>query len=325
MSSAKETITVRSQDKQHPKVFVSHSGLDKARFVLRFAEKLRAVGIDAWLDKWEMLPGDSLVDKVIGKGLKDADAIIIVISQNSIESKWAREEMNAGFIKRIESNCRLIPVIIDECDVPSALKSTLWERIPDINDYAPAFDRIVAAVFGKTEKPPLGPIPGYSRSALPAVSGLEIIDKLVLKCAGDKVVKSTDKSEVVNVKEVCQSLEQADVTEDQVLESIEVLEEQGYLQSRGHWWFQLSHFGLSQYLGTFLERFDDCYQSICSQIVNSGRETDTEIADVERISRPIVQHVIHDLENRGQVIASKTNSGYRIVDITAGFKRAMRG
>ena len=37
-----------------PKVFVSHAGEDKDRFVLGFATRLRAKGIDAWLDKCEM-------------------------------------------------------------------------------------------------------------------------------------------------------------------------------------------------------------------------------------------------------------------------------
>lgn len=35
----------------HPKVFVSHASEDKERFVTEFATKLRAKGVDAWLDK----------------------------------------------------------------------------------------------------------------------------------------------------------------------------------------------------------------------------------------------------------------------------------
>ncbi|MCQ9427586.1 toll/interleukin-1 receptor domain-containing protein, partial [Pseudomonas sp. LJDD11] len=53
-----------------PKVFVSHASEDKDRFVLDFAKQLRANGIDAWLDKWEMLPGDSLVTKIFDEGIK---------------------------------------------------------------------------------------------------------------------------------------------------------------------------------------------------------------------------------------------------------------
>jgi len=53
-----------------PKVFLSHASEDKKRFVLEFAAKLRQQGIDAWLDKWEMSPGDSLIDKIFEEGIK---------------------------------------------------------------------------------------------------------------------------------------------------------------------------------------------------------------------------------------------------------------
>ena len=46
-----------------PKVFISHASEGKARFVTAFATKLRENGVDAWLDRWEMLPGHSIVDK----------------------------------------------------------------------------------------------------------------------------------------------------------------------------------------------------------------------------------------------------------------------
>jgi hypothetical protein len=49
---------------EHPRVFLSHASEDKARFVVPFADGLRARGLDVWVDRWEMLPGDSLVAKI---------------------------------------------------------------------------------------------------------------------------------------------------------------------------------------------------------------------------------------------------------------------
>lgn len=68
-----------------PKVFVSHASEDKDRFVLDFATRLRASGIDVWLDKWEMLPGDSLIDKIFEDGVKNANAVIVVLSSFSVK------------------------------------------------------------------------------------------------------------------------------------------------------------------------------------------------------------------------------------------------
>ena len=114
---------------ENPKVFVSHASEDKERFVLDFAKKLRSVGIDAWLDKWEMLPGDSLVDKIFEEGIKEADSFIVVLSINSINKPWVREELNTAIVKRISDRTKIIPIVLDNVEVPECLKSTLYEPI----------------------------------------------------------------------------------------------------------------------------------------------------------------------------------------------------
>ena len=74
-----------------PKVFISHASEDKDRFVLGLATKLRDSGVDAWLDKWEMLPGDSLVDKIF-----EADG----------EDAGCRRGSRAGDQERVRGECR---------------------------------------------------------------------------------------------------------------------------------------------------------------------------------------------------------------------------
>ena len=138
------------------RVFISHASEDKERFVLGFATRLREHGIDAWVDAWEILPGDSLVDKIFEEGIKNARAMIVILSNNSIDKSWVREELNAGFLKRLSGKCRLIPVVIDECELPEALRSTVWQRIPDLADYEEEFQRIMDSIYGRTQKPPLG-------------------------------------------------------------------------------------------------------------------------------------------------------------------------
>src|SRR2546423_5840391 len=119
----------------NPKVFVSHASEDKERFVLDFATKLRAKGIDAWLDKWEILPGDSLIDKIFEEGIKTAQAVIVVLSKYSVNKPWVKEELNAAVVKKINGISKLIPVVIDDCEVPEALRSTVWVRIGDLSNF----------------------------------------------------------------------------------------------------------------------------------------------------------------------------------------------
>jgi hypothetical protein len=115
---------------QNPKAFVSHSCEDNERFVIAFSERLRAKGIDAWLDFWEMLPGDSLIEKIWNEGLKNCDVFIVVLSINSIGSKWVREELNTGIVKRIEDNTKLIAIRLDTCEVPEPLRNRIWMIFP---------------------------------------------------------------------------------------------------------------------------------------------------------------------------------------------------
>jgi hypothetical protein len=93
-----------------PKAFISHAGEDRERFVKQFAIRLRAKGVDAWASFWEINPGGSLVDKIFDEGLKDCQAFIVVLSQNSVNRPWVREELDAGMVRKIESKTRMIAV-----------------------------------------------------------------------------------------------------------------------------------------------------------------------------------------------------------------------
>lgn len=176
----KNSLEPDSDDK--PKVFVSHASEDKERFVIEFAAKLRAKGIDAWLDKWEILPGDSLVDKIFEEGLKNARAVIVVLSKNSVLKPWVKEELNSAVIKRINGVSKLIPVMIEECAVPEALSSIVWERITDLKNYDAELERIVMSIYNRQDKPVIGSPPAYVRnSVMNFLSGVTRVDNLVFK------------------------------------------------------------------------------------------------------------------------------------------------
>src|SRR5260370_38542650 len=107
-----------------PKVFVSHASEDRARFVLGFATKLLENGIDAWLDKWEMHPGDSLVDKIFEVGIGGAEAVFIFFLQNWIWKTWVGEEMKYTVVERVKTGHKNIPILIYGFSVPKTLQIT---------------------------------------------------------------------------------------------------------------------------------------------------------------------------------------------------------
>jgi hypothetical protein len=160
-----------------PKVFISHASEDKDHFVLRFATQLRAKGIDAWYDAWEIKAGDSIVDKIWEEGIKNAQAFVIVVSSSSITKKWVREELNSAMVRRIEKSCQVIPVVIDNCEVPEALRHLRWVKIKQLSSYEGELSEIVSAIFGTSSKPAIGsPPPHVTTSVLNCLPTLTKID-----------------------------------------------------------------------------------------------------------------------------------------------------
>lgn len=54
--------------------------------------------------------------------------------------------------------------MLDDVDVPEALRSTVWRTIEDVSSYDTEFDAILHAIFGKSQRPPLGNPPAYATS-----------------------------------------------------------------------------------------------------------------------------------------------------------------
>jgi hypothetical protein len=78
-----------------PSVFLSHSSQDKP-FVRQLADHLRQhPQITVWLDEREISPGANIVDK-IAEGL-DSDFVLLILSPNSINSNWVKEEWTDAF------------------------------------------------------------------------------------------------------------------------------------------------------------------------------------------------------------------------------------
>lgn len=104
----------------HPKVLISHASEDKDRFVLAFAEALRKNGIDSWVDRWEMRPGDSFVDKIFEEGIASASVVVVILSKFSINKPWVSQELDSAFVRKVNNGTKFIPVILDDCKIPVA-------------------------------------------------------------------------------------------------------------------------------------------------------------------------------------------------------------
>ena len=178
-----------------PRAFLSHSSLDKDRFAVGFAERLRAAGIDVWLDDWELRPGDSLMDRIFDQGLGQADVFVIVLSVNSIESPWVREELNNAAVRRIEGHCRVVPVVLDGIEVPEVLRDTVYQPVADCSSYDDEFGRIVDGILNRTAgPPPVGKLPTYAlQNHLPGDNGLTPASRFMLAKMAELMAADPDR------------------------------------------------------------------------------------------------------------------------------------
>jgi hypothetical protein len=315
----------------HPKVFVSHASEDKERFVTEFATKLRANGVDAWLDKWEMLPGDSLVDKIFEEGLKDAQAVIIVLSNFSIKKPWVREELNAGIVSKLSKGTKIIPIVLDSCDVPESLTSTLWESISDLNDYDASFKRVLSSIFGTTDKPALGKAPAHTSSVYHEIGGLTKADNLILKESCECIIGNGHG--MVDPDSLFGSGDELGFSRFEIKDCIEILEQNGYLDVTRYMGggvnsymchYSVTTYGLENYVQSYITDYSETLDKTVSLIVNEGIDNNRSIQ--EKTSKPImiINHILNVLESNDHIKSIKTLDGtFLISNVSASLRRAL--
>ena len=137
-------------DTDSKKIFISYSHADQ-EFVKGLAGALHEAGEDVWWDRWEILAGDSLIDKIFEEGLSRAAAFVVVISSESVRSKWVRQELDIATVRKIEGVTKIIPVVVGDAEIPSALRALLW--IDMRQNFEDGVQRIINSVHGITGKP----------------------------------------------------------------------------------------------------------------------------------------------------------------------------
>jgi hypothetical protein len=138
-------------------VFISHSSKDKA-FATQIAVDLALADIPVWFDTWE-LGSDSLVDRIRG-GIETSAFLIVVVSPNSLESKWVREELDTALQKEARTKqIMVIPIHIGGGQLPDAIKGRIYA------DFSTAYRAPFERVLDEIKKNPLAQarMPGDKR------------------------------------------------------------------------------------------------------------------------------------------------------------------
>ena len=311
------------------KAFISHASDDKDRFVIDFSKKLMANGVDAWLDKWEMLPGDSLVDKIFEEGISEADIFIIVLSRNSVDRPWVQEELNAGFVKRVSNKCKVIPIVLDDCKVPECLQSTIWEKIEDYNSYDESLQRILNSIFGLSDKPSLGEVPASVSLKINEIYGLNKIDNIVFTEACNFMMNNMTNS--VSVTDIEQQLKSKKISDEDIAESLDVLDKQNYIKASrviGKLeipFFTITTFGFDEYAKANINDYSSIIDNISLKIINESLTDNISIEKMLSYSRILIDNILCLLSDRGLIKITECIGGEIFIGhVSVDFKRLYR-
>jgi outer membrane protein assembly factor BamD (BamD/ComL family) len=126
------------EEPQRPlKVFLCHASGDKPA-VRALYQRLLRDGVDAWLDKEKLLPGQDW-QLEIPKAVQESDVVIVCLSNNSITKEgYIQKELKFALdiaSEKPEGTIFLIPARLEECDVPSRLSSWQWVDLFEMDRY----------------------------------------------------------------------------------------------------------------------------------------------------------------------------------------------
>lgn len=123
-------------------IFISYDSSDRDR-AKTLAEALESKGWSVWWDR--NIPPGKTFDQVIEEALNETKCVIVLWSQESINSNWVKEEASEGLRRNI-----LVPALIDTVNIPLGFKRLQAANLVDWNGTSQhtEFDEMVAAIEG---------------------------------------------------------------------------------------------------------------------------------------------------------------------------------
>lgn len=136
-----------SNTKKGKKIFISHSSKDKT-FARWIGTDLKESGHNPWLDEWEIKIGESIPTK-ISEGVKVADFVIVILSENAVKSNWVEKEWQNKYWDEVNSGeIHILPILYQDCEIPELLKT---KRYADFrNGYNDGLEDVLAAIDSLT-------------------------------------------------------------------------------------------------------------------------------------------------------------------------------
>lgn len=156
-----------------PRVFLSYSHEDNEhdQWVMDFGKLLREKGVDAYLDKWDLIPGQDTT-YFMESQIRDSDFVILICTPKYAEKSniprggvgYEKNIISAEMLQASDLQPKFIPILrkgaFDNA-LPTYLGSKYAIDFREISDSCSALDELLRAIYKQPhpEKPPLGQSP----------------------------------------------------------------------------------------------------------------------------------------------------------------------
>lgn len=132
-----------------PKVFLSHSSRDKG-FINKLAQDLHRCHIDYWLDTEEIRDGRPWLKVIFEDGIPTCDAVIVYLTEYSINSKMVEKEMDATFVEQLSEGGIIVLPYVSREELRAKLRAdvkTLHCREWNEENYYSVLPTVVAEIW----------------------------------------------------------------------------------------------------------------------------------------------------------------------------------
>src|SRR5512145_2085108 len=133
------------ETKRPLKVFLCHAHSDR-NAVRDLYLRLTKDGVDAWLDKEKLLPGQDW-ELEIKKAVREADVVVVCLSKQFNQAGFRQREVRLALdtaMEQPEGEIFIIPARLQECDTPENLQKWQWVDLFKKDGYERLMDALRA-------------------------------------------------------------------------------------------------------------------------------------------------------------------------------------
>ncbi len=137
------------EPKRPLKVFLCHAHADRDPVRTLYA-RLTQDGVDAWLDKAKLLPGQDW-ELEIRKAVREADVVVVCLSKQFNEDGFRQREVKWALdtaMNKKEGSIFIIPARLEECDTLESLRKWHWVDLFEDDGY----EKLVSALRARADK-----------------------------------------------------------------------------------------------------------------------------------------------------------------------------